>query len=163
MTPSLVAWSKKEVWEKGIWHRISRIFLINSKGEILIQKRSIKKASLPGRWDQSAAGHVEEGETYEIAADRELKEETGVSGVVLKKIGSFKSQEIDEADKIKNRFNTMYVGTYDGDVNLDPDEVSETRWIAPAELEVWMEKSPNDFTEGFLLSFRKFVSEWLTN
>ena len=62
------AGSKQEAWTKGIYHRVSRIFLFNSKGELLIQKRSDNCVSLPGRWDQSAAGHVDEGETYLEAA-----------------------------------------------------------------------------------------------
>jgi len=52
--------TKQEAWQKGIIHRIVRIFLFNFKGELLIQKRADNISSLPGRWDQSAAGHVDE-------------------------------------------------------------------------------------------------------
>ena len=53
------------------------IFLIRSDGKILLQHRSLTRATFPGCLDSSSSFHVAFGETYEQAA-RELKEETGV-------------------------------------------------------------------------------------
>ncbi len=60
-------------------HRSGMIFLIRSDGKILLQLRSPSSATFPGRWDSSSSFHVTFGESYEQAARRELKEETGVS------------------------------------------------------------------------------------
>ena len=147
--------TKQEVWQKGIWHRIVRLFIFNSKGELLITRRAPGLASLPGRWDQSAAGHVDVGEEYREAAERELVEEVGISGVTLAEVGKTQHEDKDEPDKIKKRFSTLYVGKYDGDVVLNPDEVSEVYWIPPKELSEWMDRSPNDFTEGFVFNFKE--------
>jgi isopentenyldiphosphate isomerase len=54
------------------------IFLIRSDGKILLQHRSLTRATFPGCLDSSSSFHVAFGETYEQAAARELKEETGV-------------------------------------------------------------------------------------
>jgi isopentenyldiphosphate isomerase len=54
------------------------IFLIRSDGKILLQHRSLTRTTFPGRLDSSSSFHVAFGETYEQAAARELKEETGV-------------------------------------------------------------------------------------
>jgi isopentenyldiphosphate isomerase len=145
--------TKQEVWTKGIWHRIVRLYIVNAQGEMLITKRSQNLASLAGRWDQSAAGHVDEGESYAVAASRELEEEVGIHGVELKEL--FRTQHIDtdETDKIKKRFSMNYLGHYDGEVLMNPEEVSETRWVQPGELEAWMKATPSDFTEGFLFNF----------
>lgn len=150
--------TKQEALAKGIRHRIVRIFLINSKGEVLIQKRGEHIFSLPGRWDQSAAGHVDEGEDYLEAACRELKEELGIEGVELKEVGRFYREETDET-QIKKRFNIVYSAPYDGEINFDKEEVSEVRWIAPNELQKWMDEHPDDFTQGCIRSFHEFIKK----
>ena len=50
--------TREEALQKGIIRRIVRIFLFNSKGELLIQKRS-SNVRLPGKWVQSVGGHVD--------------------------------------------------------------------------------------------------------
>ncbi len=148
----------KEAREKGIYHRISRIFLFNSKGELLIQKRSDNSTTLPGRYDQSAAGHVDEGEDYLTAAKRELEEEVGVKGIELTEKGKFFTDEKDQPGKIVKRFNMIYTATYDGEAKPSPEEVSKVRWIDPKELSKWMEEKPNDFTEGFIENFKNLLN-----
>lgn len=54
---------RQEVHEKGLWHKIACIFIINSKGEVLMQKRSEFKMTNPNGWTCSASGHVDAGES----------------------------------------------------------------------------------------------------
>lgn len=140
-----------EAIEGGIRVRIARVFLTNSKGELLIQKRS-QTISLPGKWDQTAAGHVDEGEEYAEAAARELQEEMGVRDVKLHEVAKYYAEEGDEI-KTKKRFNKIFTGAYDGEVTIDSDEVSDYRWIQPATLEEQMKNIPDDFTQGFIEAF----------
>jgi isopentenyl-diphosphate delta-isomerase type 1 len=149
----------KEAREKGIYHRISRIFLFNSKGDLLIQKRADNANTLPGRWDQSAAGHVDEGEDYLTAAKRELEEEVGVRGIKLTEKGKFFTDEKDQPGKIVKRFNMLYTANYNEDIKPNPEEVSEVRWISLEELNLWMKEQPNDFTEGFVSNFRNLLAQ----
>jgi isopentenyldiphosphate isomerase len=65
-----------------ILHRSGMIFLIRSDGKILLQQRSLTRATFPGCWDSSGSFHVTFGESYEQAARRELFEETGVSAKI---------------------------------------------------------------------------------
>ena len=114
---------------------------------MLIQKRSPYVSSFPNRWDDSAAGHVDEGEGYFEAAVRELKEEVGIENVVLKEVGKHYS-EITEETPIRKRFNMVYEGQYDGSTQCDPHEVSEVRWISMKDLQDWIQKQPSDFSQG---------------
>jgi isopentenyldiphosphate isomerase len=142
-----------DAYNNGIIVRISRVFLTNSKGELLIQKRSDKHPSLPGRWDQSAAGHVDKNETYEDAAYRELFEEMGIKNVKLHRMKKFYTEETDDKAYIKKRFNAVFVGTFNGEVKIDNKEVSNYQWILPGQLAKRMVTQPNDFTEGFIKAF----------
>ncbi len=74
---------KLEVYEKKLTHRICHVLVFNKKGELLLQLRSKNKFFNPGKWVTSAGGHVAAGETYEIAALRELQEELGVTGELV--------------------------------------------------------------------------------
>ena len=60
-------------------HRSGIIFLVRSDGRIMLQHRSSLKTLFPDCWDSSSSFHVTFGESYEQAARRELKEETGIS------------------------------------------------------------------------------------
>lgn len=139
--------------DNGIRVRISRVFLQNSKGELLLQKRADTMSAIPGRWDQTAGGHVDEGEDYRVAAFRELAEEMGVEGVQLSEVTTFYSEEKDE-HKTKKRFNKIFTGVYDGEVKIDNDEVTDFQWISIDELSERMIQSPDDFPEGFIEAFK---------
>lgn len=142
------AGSRPDAAQKGILHRIARIFVFNSKGELLLQKRSREVKSFPNRWDDSVAGHVDEGEDYLEAAKREMKEEIGVEHVPLKEVGKFYGEVTEEAP-LKKRFNMLYVAHYDGPINFDPKEISEVKWISLPELERWVLEKPTDFAQPF--------------
>jgi isopentenyldiphosphate isomerase len=140
--------TKKEAREKGIRHRVSRVILINAKKELLISQRALHLRSNPGLWSVSAAGHVDAGESYETAAYREMKEEIGVENVVLKEIAYVYTEDAN-VDKPK-QFAKIYQGLYDGDVTLNPKEVSDSRWISMSELQEWIQHKPQEFTPGSL-------------
>ncbi|MEP6822650.1 MAG: 16S rRNA (adenine(1518)-N(6)/adenine(1519)-N(6))-dimethyltransferase RsmA, partial [Chthoniobacterales bacterium] len=69
---------RSTVHGNNLLHRAVHILLFNDAGEVFLQKRSLLKDRHPGVWDSSAAGHVDAGEEYDDAAERDLKEELGV-------------------------------------------------------------------------------------
>lgn len=64
--------------KKGLWHRSVHVWIINDKGQILLQKRCSDKNFFPNFWDCSFAGHIDAGEDSATAALREGKEELGI-------------------------------------------------------------------------------------
>lgn len=75
--------------DNSLVHRGVVLLLYDSSGRVFLTKRKESKAEYPSALDSSVAGHVRSGESYEQAAERELREELGVSGVEVKKIGKF--------------------------------------------------------------------------
>ena len=141
---------QQEAFEKGIIHRVIRIYLYNSRGEVLLQKRADHLRTNPGKWNESVAGHVDEGETYRQAADREMQEELGIEGVDLTEL---KKIYLEEKVNKKKRFTTLYKGTFNGEAHPNPDEVSQVRWVSPESLHVEMKEHPEHFSEGTRLCF----------
>lgn len=80
---------------KGVY-----IFVVNKKKEILIQRKREDHTKLD-RWE-IPSGHVDSGESYEEAAKRELKEETGIM-VPLEHIKTIKTEK-------PNEFDAFYIG-----------------------------------------------------
>ncbi len=70
--------TRKEVHKQGLWHKIIAIAIIDENNRILMQQRSFKVETNPGKWDISAAGHVSAGQTSLEAAIRECNEEVGI-------------------------------------------------------------------------------------
>ena len=62
----------------GFYHKPAWVWIINSKNQILAQKRAAHKKRNPNKWDISVAGHVMTGETSIEGAIREVKEEIGI-------------------------------------------------------------------------------------
>jgi isopentenyl-diphosphate delta-isomerase len=136
---------------KGLIVRVVRVFLFNSKGEVLIQKRA-SNVHLPHLWDQSAGGHVDEGEEYMEAAEREMAEEIGIRGVALKELAKYYTAS-EYGDTAYKRYNMLYCAISDKPVQINPDEVAETRWLTPQALQTIMQQSPENFTKGFIRAY----------
>ena len=64
--------------KEGLWHKAVVLFIINSKGQVLLQKRSPYKKLWANMWDITAGGHVLTGEFGFQAIIRECKEEIGI-------------------------------------------------------------------------------------
>ncbi|HRD40115.1 MAG TPA: NUDIX domain-containing protein, partial [Bacteroidia bacterium] len=69
---------KMEAHEKGLLHRAISIFILNEKGEMLLQKRALHKYHSAGLWTNTCCSHPRPGEDTKMAAERRLFEEMGI-------------------------------------------------------------------------------------
>ena len=134
--------------KKGLWHKAVAVFIINSKKQVLLQKRSKNKKMWPDMWDISAGGHVLAGEFGFQAIIREIKEELGLSVKKEEIIFIGCSTSINKKGDILNKhFNEYYVVTKDIDekkLKLQKEEVSEVKWIKKEEI---IERIKNNYDE----------------
>ncbi len=70
--------TKADVHKEGSWHKTVHAWIINSKKELLIQKRAAHIESHPNKWDISIAGHVSAEDDSAKAVIREAEEELGL-------------------------------------------------------------------------------------
>lgn len=80
------------------WHRAAHIWVVNAKGQMLVQKRSELKDSAPGVWEPCIGGHIGPGDDYFDGAVKELHEETGlkIAKNKLKLVKIYQDQEFRE-------------------------------------------------------------------
>lgn len=111
----------------GEYHLAVDAWIINSKNQILIQKRSLSKKAFPGFWAQSAGGAALCGEDSFQACLREVAEELGISPdkITPELVGSFTRHGDTLVD--------VYVIRQDFSLrNLTPQdsEVDEIKWAS---------------------------------
>src|ERR1700691_1584479 len=70
--------TRREVHARGLRHRAVHVLVFNRRGELFLQKRSMKKDTHPGAWDSSSSVHLDPGEEYDACAVRDLREEIGL-------------------------------------------------------------------------------------
>ena len=134
---------REEVLPEDI-QRISATWVFSDKKEVLVQQRSFLKKHSPGKWSPSAAGTVEEGETYESNAKKELEEELGLKGAKLKPIKKI-FYEINDTRRYCFIYFTFSNFSIDKFV-LQKKEVEQIRWVGLGDLLEWYRKSPEEFT-----------------
>lgn len=151
--------TREEAWANGWILRHAYIVLQDEDGNFLLQQRSMKKKSNPGRWTWAATGHVDAGETYEEAAPRECFEEIGIKPSNLISVGKLRAVHPNDHG-IVDAFITVFTATISRSevITVDPEEVETTRWLSPDELRELVAKSPEDFTENMRTTYTKFFS-----
>ncbi|HUS26020.1 MAG TPA: NUDIX domain-containing protein [Nevskiaceae bacterium] len=140
--------TKQEAWDKGLIHRVVRIMIQNSQGQLLLQLRSPTKDIFPNCWDNSVAGHVDQGEDYDTAAHREVTEEIGEADLALEPMGMYRQDET-IADKRFNRFVKVYRAHLNRlPAQLEADKVSAVRWFDITDVQQIIAEHPALVTDG---------------
>jgi isopentenyldiphosphate isomerase len=145
---------RSEVHRLGLLHRAVHVLVFNSRGQIFLQKRSMKKDRQPGLWDSSASGHVDSGENYDTTAVREVREEIGLK---LEKPPArlFKIAACAETDQ---EFVWVYRCENEGPFELNRDEIERGDWFSAEEVSHWIGEKPEEFASAFLFIWRKLAS-----
>ena len=130
LTGKTMAKGDKLVWQEGIYHLGTDVWIINSENKLLIQKRSAQKKYEPNVWAMTG-GSVIRGETALETLKREAMEELGID------------LDVKNAIKIKyyktgNVWLDVYIVRQDVDLSkvvLQEEEVSDVKYATFDEIE----------------------------
>lgn len=145
---------KTEAHEKGLLHRAVSVFVVNSKGEWLLQQRAFGKYHSPGLWSNTCCSHPFPGETTVEAASRRLQEEMGI-GCHLNYLFSFTYRADFENGLTENEFDHVFYGVCDDLPQINNDEVESYHYFSFDELNKMVAQNPEDFTVWFRLIYRQ--------
>lgn len=150
---------KLEAHQKGLTHRAFSIFIFNSNGEMLLQRRAFNKYHSAGLWSNSCCSHPHPGEDIKDAAARRLNEELGFK-TPLVKIFDFIYQVSFENGLVENEFDHVFVGHYDGDIKLNSEEVDDCVFRSMDQIRLELKNKSGNYTEWFKISFPKIETWW---
>ena len=119
---------KLQVHKDGKLHRAFSIYVFNSKGEMLLQKRHRNKYHSGGLWANTCCSHPRVGESVDKAIHRRLKEEMGFDCELTKKTEFIYKVKLDHG-LTEHEYLHVYVGHFDGTPTLNPNEVEDFRWM----------------------------------
>lgn len=142
--------------EIGALHRAFSIFVFNSRGQLLLQKRASTKYHSRSLWSNTCCGHPRPNESIEQAAHRRLKEEMGFD-CPLKKIFSFIYRAELDTNLIEYEYDHVFVGVFDHHATPNKNEVDDWRWIDILTLEKDIEENSNQYTCWLKLSLKKTI------
>jgi len=165
--------------DKGLLHRAFSLFLFDSSSKkLLLQQRASEKITFPDQWTNTCCSHPlhttsELGydlpssiEGVKRAAQRKLDHELGIKAVqvpiekmrFLTRIhylspsgqGLWGEHEIDYI---------LFIFA-DVDLNVNPNEVKDTRYVSPDEMKEMLKQPGLQFTPWFSLICQKFLFKW---
>ncbi|MCC6889602.1 MAG: isopentenyl-diphosphate Delta-isomerase [Hyphomicrobiales bacterium] len=136
---------KSRVHRQGLLHRAFSIFIVDARGRILLQRRSLQKYHSGGLLANSCCGHPRPGETTLVAAHRRLREELGLSSALTFAFFSRYRADLDNGMQ-ENEFVYVYFGPLTATPAPDPAEVSDIEWVSAERLGQRIRRRPHDYT-----------------
>lgn len=147
---------RKEARARQLRIRVSRIIIINNKGELLIQKRAAGKDSFPSYNDFGVAETVGAGEEYLAAAIRGIKEEIGVH---VDRLELLKKLEFCNKETGRHYYYSIFLLEYNGSIDIDEKEVESAGFYSVEELEQMMDKEKFMYACRMMLELYKETKE----
>lgn len=145
---------KMEAHEKGLLHRAFSVFIFNTKGEFLLQRRAISKYHSGGLWTNSCCSHPRDGETFIEAGKRRLQEEMGFVCELEKQFDFIYKSKLDN-ELTEHELDHVMFGTYEGDIDFNKDEVMDYKYVDLESLVLDMDNHPEMYTEWFKICFEE--------
>lgn len=143
----------------GVLHRAFSLFIFNPRGELLLQQRAAEKRLWPEFWSNSCCSHPRQGETMELAVQRRLHQELGMSAELQ---FTYKFEYTARFGDLGSEHELcwVYVGQTDQQPVINVTEIKDWRWIDPATLSDALRDAPGSYTPWLILEWQRLSREF---
>lgn len=142
---------------EGKLHRAFSIFVVNSKNELLLQKRASQKYHSPGLWTNTCCSHPAPDENLDSAAQKRLYEEMGFNCPLTWSFSFLYKAEF-ENGLTEHEFDHVYIGNYELQPHPNPLEVEDWKWMDMERLKIDIKENSYLYTFWFIYIYDKFYS-----
>lgn len=145
---------KLETHQNNQLHRAFSVFVTDGD-KMLIQKRAKDKYHSGGLWANACCSHPRKGEQLEEAVPRRLKEELGIACEVEELFSFVYFQQYEGLSEYE--YDHVFLTSYQGEVQPNPEEIEQIRWITLTELQQELESHPEQFCSWFLIAAPRVI------
>jgi isopentenyl-diphosphate delta-isomerase len=138
----------------GSLHEAFSIFVSNSRGEILLQRRNPAKYHSGGLWTNTCCSHPRKDEDLDRAIHRRLREEMGFDCPLDERFSFVYKVALDNG-LVEHEFDHVFFGRSDVSPNINPDEATAYRWMAFDDLVHDAEAHPERYTAWLKIILRE--------
>jgi isopentenyl-diphosphate delta-isomerase len=149
---------KLEAHEKGVLHRAFSVFILNDKGELMLQQRALHKYHSPGLWTNTCCSHQRNGETNVAAGKRRLQEEMGFVAE-LREVTSFIYKAPFDNGLTEHELDHIMIGHFNENPDINLEEVANWKWMAVDAVRDDIQKHPENYTVWFIIIFEQFYEQ----
>lgn len=142
--------------QNGLLHRAFSVFIFNSRGELLLQRRAENKYHSGGLWSNTCCSHPCKGEEMEETIQRRLKEEMGMECETEFKF-KFIYQKHFENGLTEHELDHVYFGKSDEIPSADPMEVQDWKYVTLRQLQIDINLYPENFSAWLQICLPKVI------
>lgn len=138
----------------GKLHRAFSVILIDEKGRIILQKRSMKKMLWPGIWSNSCCSHYRNDSNRIEEVERRITEELGCKAADLNYITQFQYHARYLDIGVEKELCDIWLGkAISLDVCENPEEVDAVAFLSPTDLDSAISAKSSSFSPWFTLEW----------
>ncbi len=154
--------AKMEAHEKAVLHRAFSVFVMNDRGETMLQQRAAHKYHSPLLWTNTCCSHQRFGESNLEAGKRRLQEEMGFV-TELKELFSFIYKAPFDNGLTEHELDHVMMGHYNGEPEINEAEVADWKWMTPEAIKNDIAMQPDQYTAWFKIIFERFYTHLVQN
>lgn len=124
----------------------------NDRGQVLVTRRALSKITWPGVWTNSFCGHPAPGEMLDDAIARRALVELGITVSKIEPLlPGFRYRAVDASGIVENEICPVFKAVTTDDIDANPEEVSEWKWVDPESLSSSVTATPFAFSPWLVL------------
>ncbi len=151
------AMAKMDAHRLGLLHRAISVFVSDSQGRWLLQRRAKNKYHSNSLWTNTCCSHPMPGEKTLDAAKRRLSEEMGLQ-CELTELFHFVYREPLDNELTEYELDHVFFGVTDCLPEINHEEVMEYKYLLYNELHKDMTENPENYTVWFRLIMERVNS-----
>jgi len=137
--------------EKGVLHRAFSVFIFNSRGEMMLQKRASEKYHSGGLWTNAVCSHPKAGEDVRLAAKRRMMEEMGFECDISNAFTFIYKSYVGDG-LTEHEFDHVFIGYSDTEPNPNTEEVEDWKYVDMNWLLTDVKEHPENYTVWFVIA-----------
>ena len=147
---------KMEAHEKAALHRAFSVFIFNSEGKMLLQKRADEKYHSPGLWTNTVCSHPRSGEKAANAAHRRIVEEMGFDCEFEEAFSFVYKADVGQG-LTEHEFDHVFIGESDTLPVPNPEEVDAFKYVKLDWVVEDVKNHPENYTVWFIIALKEVV------